>query len=130
MVNSDSYPARKLVWPPFTLGLSEGKQRALLVDVREKLCVHACYSLQPCLTLCDPMDCGLPGSFVHEILQARTLEWIAMPSSRESFQPRDQTQSLKSPALAHSFFTTSPTWEAPGTSCTLSHLIITKDAVV
>ena len=82
MVNSDSYPARKLVWPPFTLGLSEGKQRALLVDVREKLCVHACYSLQPCLTLCDPMDCGLPGSFVHEILQARTLEWIAMPSSR------------------------------------------------
>ena len=37
----------------------------------------------------DPMDCSLPGSSVHEILQARTLEWVAMPSSRGSSQPRD-----------------------------------------
>ena len=35
------------------------------------------------------MDGNLPGSSVHEILQARTLEWIAMPSSRESSRPRD-----------------------------------------
>ena len=41
--------------------------------------VHA-QSLQLCLTLCDPMDC-LPGSSVHGILQARILEWVAMPSS-------------------------------------------------
>ena len=53
------------------------------------LCV--CSVAQLCLTLCDPMDCGLPGSFVHGILQARTLEWVAMPSSRGSSQPRDQT---------------------------------------
>ena len=38
------------------------------------------------------MDCSLPGSSVHGILQARTLEWVTMPSSRESFQPRDQTR--------------------------------------
>ena len=44
-------------------------------------------SLQSCLYLCDPMDCSLPGSSVHGILQERILEWIAMPSSRESFQP-------------------------------------------
>ena len=33
-------------------------------------------------TLCDPMDCSPPGSSVHRILQARILEWVAMPSSR------------------------------------------------
>ena len=41
-------------------------------------------SLQSCLTLCDPMDCSPPGSSVHGILQARTQNWVAMPSSRES----------------------------------------------
>ena len=42
-----------------------------------------------CLTLCDPMDCSLPGSSVHGILQARILEWVALLSSRESSQLRD-----------------------------------------
>ena len=37
-----------------------------------------------CLTLCDPMDCSLPGSSVHGILQARLLEWVAIPFSRAS----------------------------------------------
>ena len=36
-----------------------------------------------CLTLCDPMDCSLPGSSVHGILQVRILEWFAGPFSRE-----------------------------------------------
>ena len=36
------------------------------------------------LTLCDPVDCGLPGSSVHGILQARILEWVAISSSKES----------------------------------------------
>ena len=49
-------------------------------------------SLQSCPTICDPMDCSPPGSAVHGILQARILDWIAMPSSRGSFQPRDQSQ--------------------------------------
>ena len=43
---------------------------------------------QSCLTLCNPVDCSPPGSSVHGILQARILEWVAMPSSRGSFQPR------------------------------------------
>ena len=38
------------------------------------------------------MDCSLPGSSVHEIHQARILEWVAVPSSRVSSQPRDWTQ--------------------------------------
>ena len=44
------------------------------------------------LILCDPMDCSLPGSSVHGILQARVLEWVAFPFSRGSSQPWDWTQ--------------------------------------
>ena len=51
-------------------------------------------SLQSCPILCDPVDCNLPDSSVHGILQARILEQVAMPFSRGSPQPRDQTQSL------------------------------------
>ena len=46
---------------------------------------------QSCLTLCDPMDCSLPGSSVHGIFQARVLEWGAIAFSRSSW-PRDWTQ--------------------------------------
>ena len=48
-------------------------------------------SLQSCPMLCDPVDCSPPGSSVHGILQARILEGVAMPSSKGSSQPRDQT---------------------------------------
>ena len=47
---------------------------------------------QSCPTLCDPMDCSLPGSSIHGILQARILEWVAISFSRGSSQPRDRTQ--------------------------------------
>ena len=46
---------------------------------------------QLCQTLCDPMDCSLPGSSTRGILQARVLEWVAVSFSRRSSQPRDQT---------------------------------------
>ena len=43
--------------------------------------------------LCDPMAyCSPPGSFVHGLVQARVLEWVVVPFSRGSSQPRDQTQ--------------------------------------
>ena len=61
-------------------------------------CVHA-KSLQSCTTLCDPIDCIPPGSSVHGILQARMLEWVAMPSSRGSSQLRNQSMSPAAPAL-------------------------------
>ena len=47
---------------------------------------------QLCLTLCDPMDCSLPGSSIHGIFQARVLEWVAISFPRGSSRPRDQTQ--------------------------------------
>ena len=56
---------------------------------------------QLCPTLCDPMDCNPPGSSIHGILQARILEWVAIPFSRESSQLRDQTQV---PCIAGRFF--------------------------
>ena len=46
---------------------------------------------QPCPVLCDPMDCSLPGSSVHGILQARILKWVAIPFSRGSCPSRDWT---------------------------------------
>ena len=64
-----------------------------------RLCVKVA---QSCLTLCDPMDCSVPGSAVHGILQARTLEWVTVPFSRGSSQPRDQIQVFCS---AGGFFT-------------------------
>ena len=64
--------------------------------------------------LCSPMDCRLPGPSVHRILQARILEWVVMPFSRGSSQPRDWT--CVSPVSCISrqvfFFTTSAIWEA------------------
>ena len=47
----------------------------------------SCSVAQSGLTLCDPMDCSLPGSSVHGILQAGTLEWVAISSSRDLRDP-------------------------------------------
>ena len=54
------------------------------------------------LTVCNSMDWSPPGSSVHGILQARILEWVAVPFSRGSFHPRDQTQVSH---IAGGFFT-------------------------
>ena len=57
--------------------------------------MHTCMSaqsLQSGLTLCYPMNCSLPGSSVHGILQARILEWVAISFSQCSSQLRDRTQ--------------------------------------
>ena len=60
--------------------------------------MHAKLS-QPCLTLCDPIDCSSPDSSAHGILQTRVLEWVALPSSRGSPNPGIELVSLVSPAL-------------------------------
>ena len=60
------------------------------------------------------MDCSPPGSFVHGILQARILEWVAMPSFKGSSWPRDRTRVfyISCTGRRDFFFTTSTTWEA------------------
>ena len=64
----------------------------LCVCVCVCVCVRACVRVcsHSVLTLCDPMDCSPPGSFVHGIFQARILEWVAISFSRGSFQPKDR----------------------------------------
>ena len=54
------------------------------------LFVSCAQLLESCWTLCDPKDCSPPGSSVHGSLQARILEWVAMPSSRGSSQLKDR----------------------------------------
>ena len=66
-------------------------------------------SLQSCLTLCDPIVSSPLSSSVHGFLQVRILKWVAMPFSRGSSQPKNQTASLRSLALAVGFFTTRAT---------------------
>ena len=89
------------------LEVPEYNMKALFV------CLHIVLAAQLCSTLCDPMDCGLPGSSVHGILQAKILEWVAMHSSRNFPNPGIEPSFLTSPALAGRFFTTRATWEAP-----------------
>ena len=60
-------------------------------DVMFMLWYNCCSIAKPCPTLCDPVDCSLPGSSVHGIFQARVLEWIAISFSRGSSWPRDRT---------------------------------------
>ena len=72
-------------------GLSGGVQGnrcfSIPLNVNKKVSCRKVKVTQLCLTLCDPMDYT-----VHGILQARILEWVAFPFSRESSQPRDGTQ--------------------------------------
>ena len=80
-------------------------------------CINADISIPMCMLssfshgwlFCNPMDCRPPGSSVHGILQARILEWLAMPSSRGSSQPRDWIQVSW---IAGGFFTVWATREA------------------
>ena len=79
------------------------KRRSTTNRVRAK-------SLQSYPTLCDPMDCSPPGFCVHWILQARVLEWVAMPSSRGSSQ--DQTHISYVSCIDRQVSYTRATWEA------------------
>ena len=85
-----------LVSPEPEIRVIRGSMRALMRVLGASLiwCPQVCAkSLQLCPTLCDPMDCSLPGSSPG-ILQARILEWIAISFSRESSHPRNWATSL------------------------------------
>ena len=81
-------------------------------------------SCQSCPTLCSPMDYSLPCSFIHWILQARILEWVAIPFSRGLSWCRDQTQVS---SIAGSFFSIWAT-RVQNSTCVLgSHWYIKKE---
>ena len=85
MINLDSIFKSKDITLPTKVRLV----KAMVFPVVMYVCESE--AAQSCLTLCNPMDCGLSGSSVHGIFQARVLEWIAVSFSRGSSQPRDQT---------------------------------------
>ena len=58
------------------------------------LCCVPCLVAQSCLPLCKPTDCSPPGSSIHGILQARILEWVAMPSCRGLFPTQGSNPGL------------------------------------
>ena len=81
-------------------------------------------SCQSCPTLCSPMDYSLPCSFIHWSLQARILEWVAIPFSRGLSWCRDQTQVS---SIAGSFFSIWAT-RVQNSTCVLgSHWYIKKE---
>ena len=71
-----------------------------------------CLVAQSCVTLCDPVDYSSPGSSDHGILQARTLEWVAISSSRGSPHPGTEH---RSPVLQADFLLSEPPWEPKNT---------------
>ena len=85
--------------------------------------------LQLCLTLRDPVDCRPPGSSVHGVLQARILEWIAIPFIRGSSQPRERIGLPYISCIGRRVFTTSSTWEAPPKSAIQCFSLTCRGAV-
>ena len=71
-------------------GLSRGPSPGNHLPALPQVCVLSCFSRVPLFA--TPMDCSPPGSSVHGILQEGILERVAMPSSRGSSRPRDQTR--------------------------------------
>ena len=87
------------------------------------LCVCALRSVaQSCLTLCGPMGCSPPGSIVHEIFQARILQWVAISYSRGSSKPRDWTQVSCVSCIGRQILYHCIIWEAVNSVQSFSHV--------
>ena len=99
------------------------KKKGKTYSLLKKVCAWVCTkSLQSCLILCDSMDYSLPGSFVHWILQAIILEWVAISSPRRSSWSRDGTHNSGGSCIAGGLYC-----QAPGETLTKSitnHLFI------
>ena len=102
------FQARVLEWGAILCGTFHGVNVQQFTHPHTDVC--SCPVVQLCLTLFDLTDYSPPGSSVHGIFQARILEWVAMPSSRGSSQPRDQTHVS---CVAGRSFTTEPPERPP-----------------
>ena len=79
-----------------------------MLSLVESLAYIMCICTKSRSTLRDPMDCSLPGSSAREILQARILEWVTMPSSRGFCPPRDRTCISCGSYISGGVFTSEP----------------------
>ena len=88
-----------------TMATWEAQKRVTSVCVCTHTHMHVCVLVaQSCPTLFNPMAYRPSGSSVHGILEARILEWVAIPFSRDSFQPRNLTQVSCISCTAGKFF--------------------------
>ena len=104
-------PAAPILFPAFFVLMHSRAIVCILLLVPGTalgLCMHA-KALQPCLTLCYPMNCSPLGSSVHGILQARILGVLLRPLPGDLPNSGIEPVTLKSPALADGFFSTSTT---------------------
>ena len=79
---------------------------------QDLLCVCMCSITQLCLSLCDPMDCSLPGSSVHGISQVRIQEWVAISFFKGFSQPRNRTYISCISCIGRWLLYHCTTWEA------------------
>ena len=84
-------------------------------------------SLQSCVTVCGPVDCSLPVSSVHRILQAGILEWVAMLSFRGLLDPGIKLASLTSPLLAWASLVAQMVKNLPAMQETQVHSLVLED---
>ena len=82
------------------------------IILKQKLLMLCCVWAQSCPTLSDPMDCSLPASSIHGILQARILEWAAISYSRGSSQPRNRTHVSCVSCFGRQILCHGTTWDA------------------
>ena len=100
-------------WPPHIhLDIHSYAQKCIhaymSIHIYPRIYLYIKCQLLSSVRLCDPMDCNPPGSSVHGILQARILEWVAIPFSRGSFLPGDQTCAAYISCIDGGFLTTEP----------------------
>ena len=109
----------KLGWDPSgECQHTRNNEKTIWKDLASKLSTHpykigVCVCVQSRLTLCDPVDCSLPGFSVHGIFQARILEWVAISSSRGSSWPRHHTWVSSISCTGRRIPYQLATWEVP-----------------
>ena len=102
------------VYSKLKLGLNDSMQCVCCLVHILHVCLSPCAnSLQSCPTVCDPMDCSLPGSSVQWYSPGRILEWVVMPSSRGSSQPWNWTWVSCVSYIIGGFFTSEPPGNLP-----------------
>ena len=97
-------------------------KKSLRPLIRVFSCVCMCSVTESCLTLFDPMDCSLPGSSVHGMLQARILALVAISSSRGSSQPRDQNYFFCASCTGRWILYHCATWEEALFTCMINFI--------
>ena len=116
-LHSQAWVLQRLCEPPSECvpadkGLLTGHLQSVC-DVLHPGVKNLCSVAQSCPTLCNPMDCSLPGSTAHGIFQARILKWVAISYSKGSSWPKDQTHIFCVFCIGRWVLYHCTTWEAP-----------------